>query len=154
MTPTESLHSTAKSLLRDGRGFARELAAVDRSAARAVGLTPAEAHALIELLELESVAMHDLAASLRIRRSTATRLADQLQAKGWVRRVSGTEDRRQVRLELLVAGRERALAVEELMTQICGELLVHLRPRDRDLDLSALRNLSETMRRWNDQDLD
>ena len=154
MPAHESLQSTAETLLRRGRAFARELEALERAAARTAGLTPAEAQALAQLLELGSVAMHDLASALRIRRSTATRLVDQLQRKGWARRLSGTEDRRQVLLEILAPGRERVLAFEDGMTQACGEMLVQLRPRERDLDLGVLTRLEEALRRWNDQNLD
>ena len=140
MSPPESLQSTAEALVRRGRALSRELEALERTVARSVGLTPAEAHALGQLLELGTLPMNDLARGLRIRRSTATRLVDQLQRKGWARRLSGSEDRRQVLLEILPTGRERVLAFEEILLQV--------------ENADVLARLDEALRRWNDQHLE
>lgn len=154
MPPGTSLVSTANLLVRSGRHFRLELGALERRVAAEAGLTPAEAQATGELMQPKPLGMHDLARSMRIRRSTATRLVDQLERKGWVRRRAEASDRRRVRLELLPAGRERAEDFEQRLVQATVELLLLLPPEQRSLDLSSLEALNEALERQNDRQED
>lgn len=68
----------------------------------------------------------DLAAAVGITTSAMTRLADGLEAKGWVERTRSGDDRRRVSLSLGPAGREEALRLrdrtEEAIEAILGRI--------------------------------
>jgi DNA-binding MarR family transcriptional regulator len=71
----------------------------------------AEAHALLELSRHAPLAQRDLAAWLRLEKSTVSRLVTQLVAQGWVQREPGSTD-----------GRVQLLALTSEGQRIAGEL--------------------------------
>lgn len=70
--------------------------------------------ALVVLANRGSLRSVDIAEELQVNPSTGTRMTDRLAAKGLVRRVRSTDDRRVVRLRLTRAGQE---IVERVMEQ-------------------------------------
>ena len=70
--------------------------------------------ALVVLASRGSLRSVDIAEELQVNPSTGTRMTDRLAAKGLVRRVRSTDDRRVVRLRLTRAGKE---IVERVMDQ-------------------------------------
>jgi DNA-binding MarR family transcriptional regulator len=86
----------------------------------------AEAHALLELTRHAPLAQRDLAAWLRLEKSTVSRLVVQLVERGWVLREQSQMDGRVLLLSLTDDGR-----------QIAGELAVARRARFERL-LSAI----------------
>ena len=70
--------------------------------------------ALVVLASRGSLRSVDIAEELQVNPSTATRMTDRLAAKGLVRRVRSTDDRRVVRLRLTRSGQE---IVERVMAQ-------------------------------------
>lgn len=78
----------------------------------------AEAHALLELTRHAPLAQRDLAAWLRLEKSTVSRLVTQLVAQGWVRREPSAADGRVLLLSLTAEGE-----------RIAGELAAARRAR-------------------------
>lgn len=78
----------------------------------------AEAHALLELTRRAPLAQRDLAAWLRLEKSTVSRLVTQLVAQGWVRREPSAADGRVMLLSLTAEG-----------ARIAGELATARRAR-------------------------
>ena len=68
----------------------------------------AEAHALQELARAEPLAQRDLAAWLRLEKSTVSRLVAQLEGKGWIVRDRSSTDARVLLLRLTAAGHKVA----------------------------------------------
>ena len=91
---------------------------------RALGAVQAEVtlpqfRALVVLAVRGTLRSADIAEELQVNPSTGTRMTDRLAAKGLVRRVRSTDDRRVVRLRLTRAGHD---IVEKVMTRRRGEL--------------------------------
>lgn len=78
----------------------------------------AEAHALLELTRHAPLAQRDLAAWLRLEKSTVSRLVAQLVAQGWVQREPSAADGRVLLLSLTTEGQ-----------RIAGELAAARRAR-------------------------
>lgn len=91
-----------------------------------ISVSVAEAHALLELTRHEPLAQRDLAAWLRLEKSTVSRLVMQLIERGLVTREHSESDGRILLLSLTVDGR-----------RIAGELAVARRTRFARL-LSAI----------------
>lgn len=74
-------------------------------------MSASEARALIELVSARGIAQGELAAVLRLDKSTVSRLAAGLERKGWVRRGRDEANQRYVRLYLTQEGAELASRV-------------------------------------------
>lgn len=81
--------------------------------------------------------MSDLADALHVARRSATSLVDELEAKGWVRRIGDPVDRRAIRVELTDAGRELMRTVGQSRRKAATRVLETLPERD----LRSLRDL-------------
>jgi DNA-binding MarR family transcriptional regulator len=74
-------------------------------------MSASEARALIELVSARGIAQGELAAVLRLDKSTVSRLAAGLERKGWVRRGRDEDNQRYVRLYLTPEGAQMASRV-------------------------------------------
>lgn len=117
MSTTNSRLLTALRLWTSLRRAARELAAAERDLAAPLGLSLVQGQALLVLAESGPVTMQDFADRLCIAPSTATRLADQIEEKGWARRETDPDDRRRNVLELAEPGLELVDGLTELGLQ-------------------------------------
>lgn len=116
---------------------ARSLAAVDED------VTLPQYRALIVLGQRGAQRPADLASTLTVTPSTATRMCDRLVAKGLIDRDRVAEDRREVRVSL--SDRGRALVDEvtrRRRTEIAG-LLGSLPQADHEAVIGALRTFAE-----------
>ena len=104
MTGGKSRLLNALRLWTELRRVAREVAAAERDLAAPLGLSLVQGQALLHLADAGPLAMQDFADRLCIAPSTATRLADQLEHKGWAERRADPEDRRRTELALAEAG--------------------------------------------------
>jgi len=93
----------------------RALTAVEAEAE----VTLPQFRALVVLAVRGTLRSADIAEELQVNPSTGTRMTDRLAAKGLVRRVRSTDDRRVVRLRLTRAGHD---IVEEVMAHRRAEL--------------------------------
>jgi len=104
---------------------ARSLAGVD-------DVTLPQYRALVVLLRPSPVTVGDLATTLDIHRSTATRLCDRLERKGLVRRRAGaSEDRRETSVALTAKGRRLVDRVTEHRVRDIHTIASWMSPADR-----------------------
>jgi DNA-binding MarR family transcriptional regulator len=69
------------------------------------GVTVAQGYTLLAFPAESAISMSELSERMRLAKSTMTRMADQLTAKGLVDRAVDLQDRRMVQVELTAAGR-------------------------------------------------
>lgn len=93
-------------------------------------LSPVQRHTLA-LLGEEPMRIRDLAERLGLAESSATRLADRLEALGLARRRADAADRRSVLLQLTASGRAHARAIATRRRAYLIELLRPLEPEER-----------------------
>jgi DNA-binding MarR family transcriptional regulator len=102
-----------------------------------------EAHALGELSADGPLTQRDLAARLRLEKSTVSRLVGQLEERGLVDRHPNPADGRSLLVELTALGRKRARRLEGARKELFGRLIAELSPRDRRLVVDGLGRLAE-----------
>jgi DNA-binding MarR family transcriptional regulator len=97
-----------------------------------------EAHALTALADAGGLAQSELAAELALRKSTVSRLVDQLAAKGWVERRGGQADGRRKIVELTPAGADVAAGIAARRADRMGRLLDRIPEGERAGVVAAL----------------
>jgi DNA-binding MarR family transcriptional regulator len=95
-----------------------------------VGLTPRMQCVLIHALEQERT-QAELAALADLDKTTMVATADELERAGYARRVPSPRDRRARIIAVTDAGREAALAGQEIVDRVHGEVLGRLSDEDR-----------------------
>lgn len=105
-----------------------------------------EAHTIAELHDVGRLSQQQLADRLRLKKSTVSRLIDQLEAAGIVRRVPNPDDARSVLVELTASGRRRASRLHQARTQLFTRLVADLGPAERRRIVGALVALEEASR--------
>jgi DNA-binding MarR family transcriptional regulator len=96
------------------------------------------AHALSDLAEADGLSQTDLAARLRLEKSTVSRLVAELRQRGWLERQRDQKDGRIARLSLTDAGRAQAERLHTARTAMFGQLADRLSDADRDTIEHAL----------------
>lgn len=89
------------------------------------------------------ISQSDLARQLGIERSGMVQLVDQLETKGYLRRVSNPEDRRVYRLEVTKAGHERLNQHHHAVVAHEQRVLAGLNKKEQALLLSLLDRIPE-----------
>nr|WP_255603829.1 MarR family transcriptional regulator [Oscillochloris sp. ZM17-4] len=105
----------------------------------------AEAHALLELSRHEPMAQRDLAAWLRLEKSTVSRLVAQLEQRGWLGRARDNSDRRVLLLSLTADGRRIAGELAAARRARFARLLAAIPAAQRDAVTLALTTLVEAI---------
>jgi DNA-binding MarR family transcriptional regulator len=105
-----------------------------------------EAHAIGTLHDEGPVTQSRLAASLRLEKSTVSRLVDQLEKAGVVRRTAHPTDRRSVMVELTPTGRRRAERLDRARHELFTQLVAGLAATERRQIVQALAALEEASR--------
>lgn len=105
----------------------------------------AEAHALQELARAAPLSQRELAAWLRLEKSTVSRLVAQLEAKGWVERERSTEDARVLLLRLTEAGQRIADQIAAARQTRFAKLLGAIPEAQRAEVVAALATLVEAI---------
>ncbi|MCP9486282.1 MAG: MarR family transcriptional regulator [Gaiellaceae bacterium MAG52_C11] len=104
-----------------------------------------EAHALAELVRREALSQNELAARLRLKKSTVSRLVGQLAARGWVERERDPCDGRAVSLLLTERGADAAAKIAAARARKFAAVLEQIPDDERDGVLRALDVLTEAM---------
>lgn len=104
-----------------------------------------EAHALAVLTEHGALAQTDLARHLGLTKSTVSRLVDQLEKRGWVRRRPGEDARRRL-VELTDQGTTVAADIAGRRSARLARLLDRIPEPERPAVLAALDALVEAAR--------
>lgn len=105
----------------------------------------AEAHALLELSRHAPLVQRDLAAWLRLEKSTVSRLVAQLEQRGWLRRERGEMDKREMLLSLTANGRQIAEELAEARRARFDRLLAAIPEARRESVTAALATLVEAI---------
>lgn len=104
-----------------------------------------EAHALAELARDGGLTQRDLAARLRLEKSTVSRLAGQLVARGWAEREPHPSDGRAVLVRLTDRGENVAAEIEEARRRRFASLLDRIPEGAREDVLRVLGTLREAL---------
>lgn len=97
-----------------------------------VGLSMAKFGVLSQLASAaEPLALSEIAARLACVRSNITQLVDRLESDGFVRRIADATDRRSIRAEITVLGRERQAHGAREMARLQSDFAALVSPRDR-----------------------
>jgi DNA-binding MarR family transcriptional regulator len=128
--------------------FALSIKAVERElerwmteAMRPLGITAAQADALVVIGGAEPISLKDLGDLLIAEAGHPSRLVDRLVAAGLVTRRPSAEDRRRVELTLTAAGRRLAKRVDAVRAQVIELGRQTLADRDLEPALRLLREL-------------
>lgn len=105
-----------------------------------------EAHALGELHDDGPLTQQQLADRLRLKKSTISRLIDQLEGSGLVRRAPNPTDARSVLIELTTQGRRRAARLSAARAELFGEIVGRLTTAQRRQVVEALGLLEKATR--------
>jgi DNA-binding MarR family transcriptional regulator len=137
---------------------ARELTEALVALVRAVGLhrpdrTPcgqpisvAEAHALLDLQAAGPISQRDLAAGLRLEKSTVSRLVRLMESRGWVKRTPAAHDRRVMHVSLSEAGQVAAQHLAQARGAKFARVLAALPQEKRVRVVEAVAALAEAAR--------
>jgi DNA-binding MarR family transcriptional regulator len=96
------------------------------------------AHALAVLAERGGLSQTELGARLPLRKSTVSRLVDQLERRGWARRTVEGSDGRQRTVVLTAAGRQAADEIGGRRATRMARLFDRIPERDRPAVMAAL----------------
>jgi putative acetyltransferase len=102
-----------------------------------------EAHAIGELHQAGPATQQRLATTLRLQKSTISRLVDQLEADGIVTREANPDDRRSVLVSLTALGTSRAERLDDARRALFSRLLDELGPDERAMVVAGLTRLKE-----------
>lgn len=135
-------------------GASRALVAI---AARSLGVAGEEVtlpqyRALVVLASRGPQRVVDLAGSLDVTASTATRMCDRLARKGLIRRQRLTNNRRTVRITISAAGRELIVAVTQRRRREVQAIVERMSAVDREQLVTTLRTFADAAGEVPEQD--
>ncbi len=137
----------ARALWRSVRALVRRFSVSERAEVSCCGMTVAQAAALEALAAGAETRPGDLARSLGIHPSTATRNLDRLEERSLVERVEDGEDARAARVRLTDRGRRAAVAIEDQTDRFAERILAEIAPERRRPVLASLEELLAAVRR-------
>ncbi len=106
----------------------------------------AEAHALMELSREDGpLVQKELAARLRLEKSTVSRLVGMLEERGWVGRCRSPKDGRALEVSLTEAGRKAAAEIAGARRAKFARVLEAIPEGERASVLEAMKTLEEAM---------
>lgn len=135
---TENEYAALAELRRRIRRFLQE----GDSTARQAGLEPQQYLLLLAIRGLpegQEASIRNLAERLSLRHHSTVELIDRMEARGYVKRMRGREDRRQVLISLQPRG-------ERLLEKVVEQRIIELRANGREL-VQAISALLESRRR-------
>lgn len=97
-----------------------------------------EAHTLMELARGARLSQKELAARLRLEKSTISRLAANLERRAWLTRTPDTHDGRVMWLQLTAAGRQAAERLAATRADLFTRILSRIPDAERGAVLAAL----------------
>jgi DNA-binding MarR family transcriptional regulator len=105
----------------------------------------AEAHALMDLAAQGPLNHGELAARLRLEKSTVSRLVRQLEKRKWIKRTSAARDRRVIHIQLTPSGQAAAQRLADARHSKFDDLLAVLPKAKRASILEAMSTLVNAM---------
>lgn len=134
----------------DARDFQRALTDLirvyqfrDRDAVCCYDITPAQSHALERLAINGPMTMNEFASALYLEKSSASRLADGLERKGFVIRKPHSDDARALQLALTPRGRQLYERIDRDLLEERREILSDLAPSQRRVVIRSIARLAQ-----------
>ena len=115
----------------------------DRDAIYCYDVSPAQSHALERLAAKGPMTLNALAASLFLEKSSASRLADGLEKKGYILRKQRAGDGRYVLLHLTKPGRTLFEKIDRDLVEERSRILSDLRPSERKVVIRSIAKLAD-----------
>jgi DNA-binding MarR family transcriptional regulator len=115
----------------------------DRDAICCYDVSLGQSHALDRLALGGPMTLNELAAALYLEKSSASRLADALERKGYITRKPHPDDARYVQIELTKPGRLLADKLQDDMVRERAEMLRELPPLDRKTVVRSIVKLAQ-----------
>jgi DNA-binding MarR family transcriptional regulator len=116
----------------------------DRDRACCYDVSVSQCYALEAVARTGPLTMNDLAGRLYLDKSTASRLVDGLEQKGYVARERDASDRRIVRLRVTAPGERLCAQIEDDLAREYADLLVDLTPEVRAAMTRLLTRLADS----------
>lgn len=113
----------------------------DRDRVCCYDVSVSQSHALERLRAMGPLALNELAEALYIEKSTASRLVDGLEAKGYVSTCRSEEDRRRREIRITRSGERLAARIEEDMLRTQADVLGEFSAEEQAVIASALAKL-------------
>ena len=113
----------------------------DRDAVCCYDVSMGQSHGLERLANRGPMTLNEFAASLFLEKSSASRLADGLERKGYIKRKPGLDDARYVQLELTKRGRTLQDQIERDLLEERAQVLADLTSEERKLVIDSVSRL-------------
>ncbi len=113
----------------------------DRDAVCCYDVSMGQSHGLERLANRGPMTLNEFAASLFLEKSSASRLADGLERKGYIERKPGLHDARYVQLELTKRGRTLQDQIERDLLEERAQVLADLTSEERKLVIDSVSRL-------------
>ena len=113
----------------------------DRDAVCCYDVSMGQSHGLERLANRGPMTLNEFAASLFLEKSSASRLADGLERKGYIERKPGLHDARYVQLELTKRGRTLQHQIERDLLEERAQVLADLTSEERKLVIDSVSRL-------------
>lgn len=114
----------------------------DRDAVCCYDVSMGQSHGLERLAHRGPMTLNEFAASLFLEKSSASRLADGLERKGYIKRKPRVDDARYVQLELTKRGRTLHDQIERDLLQERARVLADLSSEERKVVIESIARLS------------
>ncbi len=114
----------------------------DRDAVCCYDISTSQCHGLERLANHGPMTLNEFAASLYLEKSSASRLADGLERKGYIKRKPRVDDARYLQLELTNRGRTLHDRIERDLIDERAEVLADLTTGERKLVIESIARLS------------
>ena len=141
-TKSDALREDALALHQALTDLVRAYQFRDREAICCYDVSVGQSQALERLARSGPLTINELAATLFLEKSSASRLVDGLVRKGYFTRRRSQDDARYVRIELTRSGRALAERIEEDLVRQRGDLLAELTERERRVVVEAMERLA------------
>ncbi|KAB1439722.1 MarR family transcriptional regulator [Candidatus Galacturonibacter soehngenii] len=126
----------------------RNLESLNSNDCSICSITSAQCHALVEIGRRNDSMLKDLATTLRIDISTASKVVEELVKKGLVLREPSTIDRRSVQINLSEEGKHIFDQIENNMDLIFEEIFSFIDPQKQDELLRSLSIYNQAIEQW------
>ena len=114
----------------------------DRDAICCYDISTGQCHGLERLAQFGPMTLNEFAASLYLEKSSASRLADGLKRKGYLKRKPRVDDARYLQLELTKRGKKLHDRVERDLIEERARILADLTAKERKLVIESIARLS------------
>ncbi|SAL61594.1 MarR family transcriptional regulator [Caballeronia arvi] len=135
--PVQSRDKTILELREFSRKLVRELGFMRNTLADS-GLAPSAVHAIIEIGATPGIQARDIAATLRLDKSNASRQIARLEAAGLITRQTSSEDARSSELYLTSAGQKLRRKIDKFATDQVSDALRRMVPEDQQTLVRSL----------------